>query len=213
MKRGSIMFCPKCGAQVPDGSPFCSACGAPMGQQAAAMNQGNVGMQQAYSAPVPTVKQTDFNSSSLIKDFAATFKSKNFKIPMFIAWGGAFLMLITLFLPFFSSKVSVYGFSVSTGVSKSLFGCGFVHWHFLIWVIIGSVFFVTAKRYIAVIIAGGIAIIQFFVELITFDKICAFGESTTESSLKAGVGVYFLIISALAIIGAGIWGLVDKKQQ
>ena len=183
-----------------------------MGQQAAAMNQGNVGMQQAYSAPVPTVKQTDFNSSSLIKDFATTFKSKNFKIPMFIAWGGAFLMLITLFLPFFSSKVSVYGFSVSTGLSKSLFGSGFVHWHFLIWVILGSFFLVTAKRYIGVIVAGGIAAIQFIVELITFDKVVAMGESTT-AKFSTGVGVWFLLISSLAILAAGIWGLVDKKQQ
>lgn len=211
MKRGSIMFCPKCGAQVPDGSPFCSACGAPMGQQAAPMNQPMGGMQQSFVPQGPTVKQTDFNSSSLIKDFAATFKSKNFKIPMFIAWGGAFLMLITLFLPFFSTKASVYGVTIK-GISKSLFGSGFVHWHFLIWVILGSFFLVTAKRYIGVIVAGGIAAIQFIVELITFDKVVAMGESTT-AKFSTGVGVWFLLISSLAILAAGIWGLVDKKQQ
>ena len=208
------MFCPKCGTQVPDGSPFCSTCGAPMGQQAAPANQGTGAMmQQGFVAPVETVKQTDFNSSNILRDFANTFKTKSFRIPMFIAWGGALLMFITLFLPFFSQKsTSIYGVSIS-GDSKSLFGCGFAHWHFLIWTIICSVFFVIAKRYIAVIAAGGVAVIQFFVELITFDKVVAFGESTTSNGLKAGAGVYFLIISALAILAAGIWGLVDRKQQ
>lgn len=48
------MFCPKCGANVPDGSAVCPACGAPMGAGGPApgpMPGPNPNMQQPY-APV-----------------------------------------------------------------------------------------------------------------------------------------------------------------
>lgn len=45
------MFCPKCGAQLPDGSVFCSACGAQIAQQAA--QQVNQAVDQAASTVAP----------------------------------------------------------------------------------------------------------------------------------------------------------------
>lgn len=45
------MFCPKCGAQLPDGSVFCSACGAQIAQQAA--QQVDQAVDQAASTVAP----------------------------------------------------------------------------------------------------------------------------------------------------------------
>lgn len=51
------MFCGKCGAQIPDGSGFCSSCGAPVGQRRPMQPQGQMrqpqqNYQQNYQQPV-----------------------------------------------------------------------------------------------------------------------------------------------------------------
>lgn len=51
------MFCPKCGAQLPDGSVFCSACGAQIAQQAAQQVDQAVEQVAAQAAPVAPVAQ------------------------------------------------------------------------------------------------------------------------------------------------------------
>ena len=92
MKRGSIMFCPKCGAQVPDGSPFCASCGAQLGQQQAPTNQGGFGQPtgNAGGNKLPF----DLNPANMIQDFIAFFKKPSATIQQIIGWAAALLMLI-----------------------------------------------------------------------------------------------------------------------
>ena len=67
------MFCPKCGAQVPDGSPFCASCGAPMAQQQPQqpMNQGGFG--QPMGRPGASGNPFDFND--IINSFKANISN------------------------------------------------------------------------------------------------------------------------------------------
>ena len=59
------MFCPKCGAQLPDGSVFCSACGTQIAQQVAPqVEQAASAVQQAAPAAKPV--SIDFTKINIL---------------------------------------------------------------------------------------------------------------------------------------------------
>lgn len=75
------MFCPKCGAQLPDGSVFCSACGAQIAQQANPVAE-------------PVVQQAAVAASVVPKaNTAAKFNILGAALTV--------LLFFTLFMPFF----------------------------------------------------------------------------------------------------------------
>ena len=86
------MFCPKCGAQLPDGSVFCSACGAQIAQQAAQQVDQAVEQVAAQAAPVAPVAQAA----------APVAKSASFDITKINILGAVFsvFLFICLFLNF-----------------------------------------------------------------------------------------------------------------
>ena len=209
MKRGSIMFCPKCGTQVPDGSPFCSSCGAPLGQQQAPMNQGGFGQPTGNAGG--SYNQMDFKPANLLNDFKRTFSEKKFEVQQFIAFGGVALLFITLFLPFFTASSTYKSYIAVSGGSDSLFSTGFAHWFFLLFLVIPAGFFFAAcKRYLGVIAAGGVALLDFIIEWATFGK---YKGIDLSAFLSKGVGFWFLMICTLAILGAGIWGFLESKKK
>ena len=190
MKRGSIMFCPKCGAQNPDGSPFCASCGAQMGQpqqpmQQAPMNQGN-------KNPL-----SGFNAQDLMGDFKKNIGDfKSFGIPQFVALGGAALLLISIFLPFVSVKV--LGISVSASLLKG----GALHWIIAIMIALCSAFVAVTKKGLYMLIQGGIAVVYAIFEGIF--------QHDTVTSLAAGF--YIMLIAAIGIaVGGVLQFLQDKK--
>lgn len=190
MKRGSIMFCPKCGAQVPDGSPFCSSCGAQMGQQQQApTNQGGMNFSQIGNQFNPGDMMNDFKKN--VTDF------KSFGIPQFVALGGAVLFIVGMILPYMS--VGIWGVKASA----SFFSSGAFHWLLGIVIALAGAFTAITKKGIPMIAAGAVAILFWLIEMIV--------NSTPLASW--GVGFYFMLIAAIAIcVGGVLQFLQDKKK-
>ena len=67
------MFCPKCGAQNPDGSPFCASCGAQLNaaQPQQPVNQGGFGQPMGNAGG----NGMKLNPAEIINDFLAFFKN------------------------------------------------------------------------------------------------------------------------------------------
>lgn len=180
------MFCPKCGAQNPEGSPFCGACGAPLSQQQAPVNQGG-------SNPM-----NGFNAQDMINDFKSNITNfKSFGIAQFIALGGAVLLIVSLFLPFI--KVGFLGISVS----GNMFKAGALHWLLAILIALGSAFLAVTKKGLNMLIAGCVAVAYFIMEAIW----------QHEDFATFTVGFYFMLIACAAIcVGGVLQFLADKKK-
>ena len=191
MKRGSNMFCPKCGAQVPDGSPFCSSCGAPMAQQTQQpMNQAN-----NFGG-----NSNGFNPQDMVNDFKSNITDiKSFGIPQFVALGGAVVLLISMFLPYL--KVTVFGLSKSA----NFFDGGALHWILGILIALCSAFLAVTKKGLNMLIAGGVAVLFFIFEWI-------FQFKDTLGVVSKGAGFYIMLLACLAIaVGGVLQFLQDKK--
>ena len=202
MKRGSIMFCPKCGAQVPDGSPFCASCGAQLGQQQQVpMNQGS------YQSN-GEINQMDFNPVNMFNDFKKNIGDfKSLGIPYFLAIGGAALLLLSLVLPY----VSALGI-----ISANLFSRGFFYWFFLIIFALATVFSAISKRSICVMASGALTFIWWIIGAATLKSalgVTKAQEAYYSSLITKSVGFWFLLISSLVIIGAGVWGFIEAKKK
>ncbi len=183
------MFCPKCGAQNPDGSPFCASCGAQLNAQQP--------QQPMMNQPTGN-KAGGFNPQDLVNDFVTNIKDfKSFKIPQFVALGGAVLMLISLFLPYLTVKV------LGISSSVSFMSSGAFHWLLAFIIILGSAFLAVTKQGLPMIIAGGVAVL--------FSILEGVGNHTALASF--GVGFYFMLIASIAILVGGILQfLADKKN-
>lgn len=199
MKRGSNMFCPKCGAQNPDGSPFCASCGAQMGQAQQPqqpMNQGG------FSPNSGAGNNLKFDPQAMVNDFTKNIKDfPNLGIPSFVMLGGALVFFISLLLPYY--KV--------LGISVNLFDGGALHWLIALVVFACTVFVAISKQTLPMLIQGGVAIVYFIFEWIfqSPDKtVSVYVKSVTSH----GAGFYIMLISALAIAaGAVLKFLQDKK--
>jgi hypothetical protein len=191
------MFCPKCGAQVPDGSPFCSSCGAPMAQQQAPTNQGmNFNQPKASGG---SNDQFDFNPANMFNDFLAFFKKPSATIQQIIGWAGALLLLISTFLPNYKYSISSY-FKVS--VSGNLWETRHaIYTILLLLFVILAIFFIFIKKHIGVIAAGGLIFLWWIIDI-----------ASKTSLYSTGIGLWLFFISSLAILGAGIWGFIDSRK-
>ena len=205
------MFCPKCGAQVPDGSPFCASCGAQLGQQQAQqpMNQGGFGNPMG-NAIGNAFKSTDLNPKNMLNDFVAFFKKPTITIQQIIAWAGALLLFISTFLPDYSYKyrgVKLLSYNIWNG--RAAF-----YWLFFLLFFLAAIFFSIAKRDICVLAVGAASVLWSLLNIIFLNVSDAekliYG-STVE--LTRSVGCWLLLLSSLAILGAGIWGFLEAKKK
>ena len=144
------MFCPKCGAQNPDGSPFCASCGAQLNaaQPQQPVNQGGFGQPAGKSGG----NGFNFNPQDLMDDFKKNIGDfKSFGIPQYIVLGGAVLLIISIFLPFIS------GSFLGVTISASLLKGGALHWILAIVIALCSGFVAVTKQGLPMLIQGGIA--------------------------------------------------------
>ena len=193
MKRGSNMFCPKCGAQNPDGSPFCASCGAQMGQ--AQQPQQPMNQSNNFGG-----NSNGFNPQNMVNDFKSNITDiKSFGIPQFVALGGAVVLLISMFLPYL--KVTVFGLSKSA----NFFDGGAFHWILGILIALCSAFLAVTKKGLNMLIAGGAAVLFFIFEWI-------FQFKDTLGVVSKGAGFYIMLLACLAIaVGGVLQFLQDKK--
>ena len=190
------MFCPKCGAQVPDGSPFCSSCGAPMAQQPQQpMNQANNFGGNSGSSN----NQFDFNPANMINDMLAFFKKPAVTIQQIIGWAGALLLLISTFLPNYKYSVSSI---IKVSVGGNLWETRHAIYNILLLLfVLCAIFFIIIKKHIGVIAAGGLIFIWWIIDI-----------ATKGSILTTGIGLWLFFLSSLAIIAAGVWGFIESKK-
>ncbi|MCR5481129.1 MAG: zinc-ribbon domain-containing protein [Ruminococcus sp.] len=188
------MFCPKCGAQVPDGSPFCSSCGAQMGAQQPQqpVNQGGTSFNKPAGAG-----SNPFDFNEIINSFKANISNiGGLGIAPFIALGGAALLIVSIFLPFISVKV----FGITT--SASLLKGGALHWLIAIVIALCSAFVAISKKTIPMLVQGGIAVVYAIFEGI-FQK---------ETLVSLAAGFYVMLIAALAIAAGGVMQFLQEKK-
>lgn len=194
------MFCPKCGAQVPDGSPFCASCGAPMAQQQQPqqpMNQGGFGQPMGR----PGASGFSFNPAEWFNDFLAFFKKPSATIQQIIGWAGAVLLFFSTFLTNYS-YMSLVKFNLWQ--SRTAFYCILL----LIFILL-ALFFVTIKQHICVMGAGGLCFLFWIIDIATKSE-TKYGITISYST---GFGLWLFFLSSLAIIAAGVWGFIDSKKK
>lgn len=212
------MFCPHCGAQLPDGTAFCTSCGQPTTQQAPGQQpyQQAPGQQpyqqapgqQTYQQPYqqqPYQQQPTGSGNNMLKDFDPKELSSSFAenvkkpaewgLPTYIALGGAFLCFIGMFLPYLSAK----GFSI---VSVSFMSSGAFH-IILAWLFILLVDFTgIAKKGLPMICAGGV--------LLLFSIIEGIANSSAYTSLS--VGFIFMLLGSIAAVAGGVLKFLNEKK-
>lgn len=206
------MFCPKCGAQVPDGSPFCSSCGAQMGAQQP-QQPANQNFAANFNSQVGNAfKSTDLNPKNMINDFVAFFKKPSATIQQIIAWAGALLLFISTFLPHHSESlrgVKLFSYNLWTGR-------GFFYWLFFLIFILATLFFATIKRDICVLSVGAACVLWSLLDIITTKSKLSGTEKILVGNyyeLSKGVGCWLILVSSLVILAAGIWGFLESKKK
>lgn len=179
------MFCHNCGKEIPEGAQFCTNCGTPVGGTSPAENSAATPV-SATTAPAAAGKKSKMNMIGII--------------------AGAVVALAT-FLPFVS--VSVFG----TSISQSLMDGG----DGIIYLIVAAVAIVCAALgfNIVVIITGMISLILFFIENSSLKDVTSdsyLGE-LASSLIQKGAGYYLILIGSIALIVAGVMGIMQKKRK
>ncbi len=99
------MFCPKCGAQLPDGSRFCASCGA----QIAGASAPAAAPQAGHVPPVKPVKPGIAVSGLATNDLG-----------MLVSVVAAFVGIVAFFMPIIS--LSVFGSTTTLSAMQMTFG-------------------------------------------------------------------------------------------
>jgi zinc-ribbon domain len=97
-----MAYCANCGAEMPDGIRFCGRCGTSSQQIAAAGPAASAGQSQPAQAAWPT-SQTDRTAAAPQQP---ALNLRRLRPGDLIAGGGSLLLLITLFLPWYSAHQS-----------------------------------------------------------------------------------------------------------
>lgn len=185
------MFCPKCGAQNPDGSPFCASCGAQLNAQQQAPQQ----MNQFGGKPSAG---GGFNPQAMLDDFKKNVTDvKSFAISQFITLGGCLLFIISMFLPYLTVKV--FGLSSSVSFMSS----GAFHWLLAFVIVLGTAFLAIAKQGLPMLIGGGVAFVFAILEGI--------GNHTALASF--GIGFYLMLIAGAAMTAGGVMQFLAEKKK
>ena len=194
MKRGSIMFCPKCGAQNPDGSPFCASCGAQLNAQQPQqpVNQGGFGQPMGTAGG----NGLKLNPAEIINDFLAFFKNPVVTIQQIIIWAGCGLLLISTFLP--NYKYSLLGYSVSFNLWSSRHA---IYTILLLIFVLAAAFFSIAKQHICTIGAAGLIFFFWILDI------------ATKEYYSAAIGLWIFFLSSLAICAGAVWAFIDAKKK
>lgn len=189
------MFCPKCGAQNPDGSPFCASCGAQLNAQQPQQpgNQGGFGQPSGGSS-----NGFKFDPQELVGEFKKNIGDfKSFGIPQYIVLGGAVLLIISIFLPFIS------GSFLGVTISASLLKGGFLHWLLAIIIALCSGFIAVTKKGMFMLIQGGIALLYAIFE----------GVFQKEVLYSLAAGFYVMLIAGIAICAGGVMQFLQDKKN
>lgn len=117
-ERMKNMFCSKCGSQLPDGSTFCSVCGAQQGAPAAQPAANPYAAPNAYGNPAPYGYAAPSKAGAL-KFRAPDFKDK--KVLFFIIAAGLVLLAMIFSL---TNVVKVSALGMSQGASLGASGRG-----------------------------------------------------------------------------------------
>ena len=212
------MFCPKCGAQLPDGTTFCTSCGQPLAQQAAPQQQAY--QQPQYQQPQPQQYQQPyqpqyqqqyqqpqyqqpqpyqplptqpFTSDGILKTFLHNLTNpKSWGVPQFIALGASFLYFMAMIMPYVS-----YGSN-----SSSYFSAGASSVIPAIFLILGVCSVAFTKNGIMMC---GIGLVAFFRTL--------FGGASVASSISLSVGFVFMLLASIACVGAGVFQFILEKKN
>ena len=208
------MFCPKCGAQLPDGTTFCTNCGAALSQQEAPQQaapqqtyqQPQQGYQQPYQqqpyqqtyqqpyqAPVQELPTQPFTSKGIIATLIYNLtKPKLWGIPQFIALGAAFFYFIAMLLPYMSYSIASTNY-FSAGASS------IIPAFLLIFFVAGMSF---TKNGCMMIIAGGV---MFFFSV--------FRGAMVSGGVSLSVGFVFMLLASLAATGAGVYQFILEQKK
>lgn len=205
------MICPKCGVELPEGSTFCTTCGAQLAQQAA-----------PQAAPAPAAGGIDFNG--VINDIKGANGDKK---PMFVAILAALhlLQLIFWFVGGISVTVKAFGQkqSESASIHKALSedDKGILSWLVIILLVAGlalaiirllkiklGTFDVVKFQPIASLVVSAAAFVVYFIQFFSL-------KADIPSELKdfATVGFAFGgIVLLLLCIGAAFLGFKMMKD-
>lgn len=98
-----MAYCGNCGAEMPDNTRFCGRCGTPSQQITAASPATGTGQSQPPEAAWPTTQA----ESTAAAPQQPAFNPSRLRPGDLIAGGGSLLLLITLFLPWYSAHRSL----------------------------------------------------------------------------------------------------------
>lgn len=176
------MFCPKCGAQLPDGSVFCSACGAQIAQQAA--QQVDQAVDQAASTVAPVFATPGAVPTQPVTPVAVKFNILGAVLTIFL--------FFTLLMPF--------------QPGGAMFITKPEGW-FMILVVLAAGFFVFTKMDSFFMLASCAAVVLCFLSLLLI-AVGAHGAGTGSKELDALVSwaaeMSGQSTSGLKVPGAGV---------
>lgn len=195
--REGLMFCPKCGAQVPDGTRFCPACGAslnPAGAPAGGPTPGVPG-------PVVTPGATAAGNASTLR---------------LVRLVAAVVMIVAFFLPCLGT--SIFGYEISFSALNIALGFDFMGQHLLdgdptaflfvapgVVALLGALLAKGRAGNILSIVCGAVMLVLLAIN-VSYANDAVDGYVT----LNLMIGAWLYIISGIASIVVGALGLVKK---
>ena len=189
------MFCPKCGAQLPDGSVFCSACGAQIAQQAA--QQVDQAVDQVAQTAAPYAQPAAPAAKPVSIDFT--------KINILGAVLTVFLFF-TLFMPFFGEGAPGMFITKPEG------------WFMILIVLAAGFFVVTRMDSFFMLASAAGAVLCFLTMLLTAVGVHsataeAYGFKVSAKCYTPGAGVTFALTLSLAMLFSPIINRLFAKRK
>lgn len=224
-KERDIMKCPTCNADLPEGSAFCTFCGAvvnqpnygqpqqPYGQPNYAQpqqsyNQPNYGQpQQPYNQPNYGQPQQPYGQPNYAhSSFNYSPYKKQFNIGNHIIWFAAIIMAVSVFLPFF--KINVWGYTDTVALigKDGEMADGIFFLVFAVLILIFNACKLNTGNLIVSILS--VLLLGYEINNINTDETLSY----FSDYLEYGAGYYLLIIGCVGLLIASIIGLVKHTQ-
>lgn len=236
------MFCPKCGAQNPDGAMFCAGCGnkfaAPATQAPTPQMQQNFAQPQVQ--PGQQVNRAQYATAQ--RGIAPTSASASL-LPVFNygSIAAAIVGIVAFFLPMLtmnfsaslfgvdagSANLSISGLQMVTGCDVTLFGytdtmSGEIsNLLYVVPFIVALVFCFVLKgkaRWIVQIICAAVSLFMSvsangYLQQEFGSLETDFGVGSASAGYSLGIGFYLMVIAGIALLALAIFALVKNKQQ